>query len=81
MNYQWKTRHHMFSPGEDLYVGAWSVGSVFYDGGRSRNEPNKYMATCKLPGMKPELGHFLTTGEAKAKALEAAVHWFNKAEA
>lgn len=76
MNYEWKQNTGQYSSGEILFVGKWAIGGYHWDGMRSKDNPNAYKATCKLPGIKTDLGNFPTADEAKQKAEVAASHWF-----
>lgn len=75
---EWKKDKAKYSCGEFLLLGAWNVGGIHYDSFRTSNDPLKYAATCKLPGIKGILGHFKTDAEAKAVAEKAVAHWLSK---
>lgn len=76
----WKPRLGEYGNGVDGCLGKWRVCSVFYDGATSKTDPEKYKATCGLPGIKSILGHFETEEEAKRQAEIAVTHWLAKAE-
>lgn len=61
-----------------MFLGPWEVGSVYYDAGRAKNDPNKWAAACKLPGIKSLLGHFESEAPAKEKVEIAVHHWLSK---
>ena len=75
---KWKINTAQYASGEILFLGAWNVGGYHYDGCRSQDDPLKYAATCKLPGIKRLLGYFKTGEEAKAGAEKAVAHWLSK---
>ena len=75
---EWKRDNAQYATGELLFLGAWNVGGYHYDSCRSIDDPLKYAATCKLPGIKGHLGNFKTDAEAKAKAEKAVTHWLSK---
>lgn len=79
MNYnlEWKQAEGKYETGKNCYLGKWHVGSAFYDGSTSRGNPNKYRATCTLPGIKNTLGHFLTEEEAKQIVIKVVGYWIN----
>jgi hypothetical protein len=75
---EWKRDEAKYACGELLLLGAWNVGGIHYDSRRTRDEPLEYAATCKLPGIKGNLGYFTTKSEAKAKVEKAVTHWLSK---
>lgn len=75
---QWSAAAGMWSSGLSVFSGKWGLGGVHYDARRSRDEPKKYAATCKLPGIKSLLGHAETEEEAKKWVEKAINHWFAK---
>lgn len=77
MQLRWEQNTAQYATGEILYLGKWKVGTAFYDGGVSKGQPDKYKATCLLPGMKPVLGHFATEAYAKEAAERAVTHWMS----
>ena len=78
---EWKNDTRPYSSGENLYLGKWLVGGYHFDSARSRDDPNKYVATCRLPGIKDSLGYFKTGDEAKVKAEFAVTLWLSKVPA
>jgi hypothetical protein len=62
---------------EILYLGKWRVGGFHYDSCRSREDPKKWEATCKLPGLKQSQGHFAEEKEAREAAEKAVKHWLS----
>ena len=59
-NIIWKPQEGRWSAGDVCYLGKWQVGHVYYDGGTSKDQQEKYVAKCFLPGVKEKLGHFMT---------------------
>ena len=64
-------------PGWFLYCGTRVLGEVSWDLGSSIPDM-PYIAHSTLPGMKPRLGFFKNTEEAKAQVELAAEMWFSK---
>lgn len=62
--------------GELCKVAKWVVGSVFYSGCIPRDDPKKYAAKCRLPGIKSLLGYYETIDSAKVMVEMAVHHWF-----
>jgi hypothetical protein len=75
----WERAVEQFANGSHGMLGKWKIFYVHYDGGRSRNDPDKYALGCSLPGIKDHLGHFREEEEAKVKAESVLVHWLKKA--
>jgi hypothetical protein len=75
---EWKTDTRQYSLGERLFLGPWEVGGCHYDSTRSRNDPAKWAATCKLPGIKALLGHFEDEDTAKTTVVKAVEHWLRQ---
>lgn len=75
---EWKRNTSQYSGGELLFMGKWNVGEIYYDSCRTRDDPLKYAAKCRLPGIKENLGHFETDAEAKVVAEKAVTHWMSK---
>ena len=80
MKITWKINKAQYCCGELAFVGKWRVGSASLDSCRERNDPKKYEASCLLPGIKHELGHFLTEQEAKDVVEKAINHWIKGLE-
>lgn len=78
MKFEWKRDTREYSSGEILYLGRWNVGSAFYDGGKSKDDPKKQIATCSLPGIKRNLGSFEKEKEAKDRVENAVKHWIKE---
>lgn len=72
----WKVSTEQFACGNNAYLGKWIVGSVFYDGVSSKSTKEKYKATCRLPGLKSNMGNFKTQDAAKAKVQQGVDFWF-----
>jgi len=75
---EWKNNKAQYAYGKLLFLGAWNVGGIYYDSCRSKDDPLKYAATCRLPGIKGSLGHFKLEEEAKKAAENAVAHWLSK---
>lgn len=73
MTLEWKDIE--MGSGKKLYLGKYHVGSVFWDGFTSQTEDRKYKVTCKLPGIKPDLGRYKTVDEGKARLVQAVNTW------
>lgn len=74
---EWKTDNGQYVIGSTLHLGKWAVGGSHYDACIDRNDPKKYRATCRLPGIKSELGHFVTDAEAREVVERAVKHWIS----
>ena len=74
---RWQTSETWKSQGEVCLMGKWQVGRWFYNGSRPQDDPKMYKATCKLPGLKADLGSFETTDAARER-IEAAVRYWIK---
>lgn len=76
MKFTWKRRGGRYQNGDDLYLGAWVVGSVVWNPASSSGK--KYLVWCHLPGIRDQLPGSDSQDEAK-KTLEKAVqHWLSK---
>ena len=62
--------------GELCKVAKWVVGLVFYSGCVPKGDPKKYVAKCRLPGIKSLLGYYETVDSAKEMMEKAVHHWF-----
>ena len=65
--------------GECLHMGRWNVGRVFYTPFTSKDDPNKYQASCFLPGIKSDLGRYDDIKDAGARLERAVNHWIKEA--
>ena len=74
---RWERDTGRYASGEILHLGKWKVGGFHFDSSRSKDEPNKWCATCSLPGIKRCLGHFAKEEESRAKVEEAVKHWLS----
>lgn len=74
MNITWTTQTGKYSNGEDCKLGEWVVGSVSWNG-VDRNPDLRYVAYCKLPGIKDVIGKFPTEQEAKSKLEATIAYW------
>ncbi len=79
INIIWKISKAQYSSGEDAFLGSIKVGSIHWNG--IDRDPNlRYVATCLLPGIKPQLGKLPTEQLAK-NAVEMAINaWIEKSE-
>jgi hypothetical protein len=74
---EWRKDKAPHSIGEVLFLGPWNVGGVHYDSLSSKDDVMKYVATCKLPGVKWP-GKFQTVKEAKAAVEYSVKHWLSR---
>jgi hypothetical protein len=72
---EWKKDDREYAWGEVLLLGRWIVAGAHNSSAIGMNDPKKWCATCKLPGIKPDLGSYETAEEAKARAEKAVRHW------
>ena len=80
MEFKWKLQTGHYTNGVDLYIGKRKMGSVHWDSCAGSGNPNKYKATCLLPGMKPVFDNTLTEEKAKENLEKAVQHWFKGLE-
>lgn len=66
--------------GEDLMMGAWRVGTVFYDFTVSKDDKKVFAAVNFLPGLRSTLGHFESKNDAMNRVSDAVTLWLKKAE-
>jgi len=72
---KWEQAQGYFESGIDGKAGKWKVFNVFWDGGRPRDENNKFSLKCFLPGIKNGLGHFKSEEDAMSYAEKAFAYW------
>jgi hypothetical protein len=72
---EWKNDAREYACGEVLVLGKWIVAGAHNNSARSRDDPKKWGASCKLPGIKPDLGWYATPEEAKERAEKAVRYW------
>ena len=75
---KWKANTKRFSRSEFLMLGPWHVGSVYYDSTNGKNDPKKWAATCRLPGIKDFLARYETPDAAKERVENAVRHWLSQ---
>ena len=79
MKFEWKENPSPWSTGTICMLnGKRRVGAEFYDGSAPQGGP-KHAATCRLPGIKDNLGHFETAEEAQAMVEKATRYWIKEA--
>ena len=76
-SFTWAPGHGWVS-GIVLVVGKWTVGNVYYDGSRNKDDPKKYIATSSLPGLKKVLDYFDDEEQAKQRVEKATRYWLSK---
>jgi len=69
-----------YASGEILFLGKWGVGGYQWDSCRSKGDPNVYVGTCKLPGVRAMVGKFITVDEAKVKVENVVRFWLSRIE-
>lgn len=66
------------SNGARGYLGKIKIFSYHWDGTRSRTSTTPpYVAHCRLPGLKSNLGHYETELECKETAERVLEQWLN----
>lgn len=75
---EWKKNTQRYACGELLMLGPWNVGGVDYSGSTSKDDPKKWAATCKLPGIKNVLAQYETPSAAKDRVEKAVRHWLSQ---
>lgn len=78
--FKWEKQTGRHQLGEWLSVGKIVVGSAFYSGTKSRDDPRKYAVSITLPGIKNPEQHYETLDEAKARLERAVATWFKWAQ-
>lgn len=76
MKFTWKRKEGRYQNGENLYLGAWIVGSVDWSP-TSRSGPN-YEVWCSLPGIRDQLPGSDSQDDAKRVLEKAVHHWLSK---
>ncbi|QHJ80326.1 MAG: hypothetical protein [Bacteriophage sp.] len=76
MKLTWKRKQGLYQSGENLYLGAWIVGSVGWSP-TSRSGQN-YEVCCHLPGIRDHLPWSDSQDEAKRTLEKAVQHWLSK---
>lgn len=74
---EWRRNTRKYANGHLLYAGKWSVGGVHYDSCLPQGAPARFNATCRLPGVKSDLGHFKTEEEAEKRVEEVVRYWLS----
>lgn len=74
---KWVRNETKFISGDRLFVGKWNVGGIHYNSLRAKNDPKKWKATCRLPGIKQNLGDYESEEEAKTELIKVVDHWFD----
>ena len=74
---RWERDTGQYASGKILYLGKWRVGGFHFDSCRSKEDPKKWEATSRLPGIKPSLGRFAKEEEAMEAAEKAVKHWLS----
>ena len=70
----WVKNNSIYENGELCKVGKYNYNSL-----RSRDDPKAYRATCRLPGVKENLGDYETENAAKNRVDNAVRYWFAQA--
>ena len=74
---EWTWDTAPYSNGEYGCLGKYRVFNIYWNAARPQGSTNKndYKLTCKLPGIKSELGEFETQEKAKAYATRVLQVW------
>jgi hypothetical protein len=75
---KWIRDEAQYACGKLLMLGNYHVGGCHYDSCRSKGNPLEYKATCKLPGIRTDLGNYLTEEEAMIRAEYAVKVWIKR---
>lgn len=73
----WVSQESKYTSSNDLYLGKWKIGSVYYTGSQPKNSP-QIIAICLLPGIKKELGYFKNEDDAIKKIHYAVDYWLER---
>ena len=77
----WVKQSGRYTNGENLYLGRWNVGSVFYDAFVAKGDNRNHKVTCNLSGIKDVLGNYADVNEAKARLETVVDMWLGKINA
>lgn len=77
MDIKWEQQTGRHQAGEWARVGRVIVGSAGYSGLGSKDDPNKYVCSCELPGIKQPAERYATIGEAKSRLERMVRAWFS----
>lgn len=77
--FTWKQDTRQYRDGQLLFLGPWCVGSVFFNSLKPRGQDSEWRATCGLPGVKPVVGDFQSTEEAKRQLEQLVSMWLARA--
>jgi Na+/melibiose symporter-like transporter len=72
---KWVEDQRQYSSGLVAMVGRIAIGSVFWNGFTSKNDPKKYTVNCKLTGIKEYLGSYLTQEEGNNRLEITYLGW------
>ena len=78
VNGSWLRNKERYICGSDYTVAGIVLGTTRYDSCTTKDDPKKYAAGCKLPGIKSRLGHFEKEQDAKDMVIKAINYWFAK---
>lgn len=77
MHFRWEQQTGKYQTGEWCMVGKVIVGSAGYNSVGGRDEPNKYVCDCLLPGIKKASERYKTLDEAKERLERMVCAWFS----
>ena len=77
----WVRQTGRFQNGENLFLGRWKAGSVYYDGFVTKGDNRVHKVTCNLSGIKDVLGNYADVNEAKARLEKVVDMWLGKINA
>ena len=60
------------------FLKNYRLFNIHWDSYSSKNEKNKYVLSCYLPGIKPVVGKYETEKEAKRTAEFVYLYWLEK---
>lgn len=78
MKLVWKQVNSTYSSHLVGYAGKWPVGTVQWRSGSKGDDGKRYGLNCRLPGIKADLGVFMTEEEAQDKLQKVMNHWLSK---
>lgn len=75
----WEPSKHRHSNGETLRLGRYPVGEWQLDAELRKGARASFAVTCRLPGVRPDLGHCETSDKARSLLEKVVMGWVNSA--
>lgn len=75
----WEPSKHRQSSGETLRMGRYPVGEWQLDAELRKGARASFAVTCRLPGVRADLGHCETSDKARSLLEKVVTGWVNSA--